>query len=508
MTTLRTDSTHSGITIDYANGSGFVHGGSGLLSVYSEDEKNAIKALQNVDNDIYYLFVIDNVTRLNEDGTPMKDILAGYMPIGYQCGFLFGSPAAKYVAHELGHGAFGLHHTFSSETESFSAPQYSTDNLMDYAEGATLNHKQWTWMHENHGKGLFGFLADEEEGESVNYFGFDFYDYFFSQIGNELSAMVDAVTNSITGWFKYQKKEEKPVIPELSDNQKTIIEILTGIHDAEKNYTIKQRGSICGEKVKINGTEYKIALHILPDLKFSTLLTANNDLTLTKLAYTKDEHDDYALLHFKQSDDNDKIALTIQVEKSKADELAEYIGGCTYNPDEIVIYITRTNTGQHSTTGTLVTDDGTINGYTVELPRGTDSECKTSCKDDSKPYDCHCIIEDTYNFEINTKKYGEGDIKNTSLRIISTIKNNRIGILVHGGTDYAKGWSMGCILPMEKAPKINFSNKGTPNNSKDESISFVKRIVDWVHSRETEISMRTNKDIKSIPHKIVITKTF
>jgi len=167
MTTLRTDSTHSGINIEYANGSGFVHGGSGPLTVYSDDEKAAIKALQNADNETYYLFVVDNVTRLNADGTPMKDILAGYMPISYQCGFLFGSPAAKYVAHELGHGAFGLHHTFSSETESFSAPQYSTDNLMDYADGTTLNHKQWTWMHEKHGAGLFGFLVNEEEGESL-----------------------------------------------------------------------------------------------------------------------------------------------------------------------------------------------------------------------------------------------------------------------------------------------------------------------------------------------------
>ena len=167
MTTLRTDSTHSGINIEYANGSGFVHGGSGPLTVYSDDEKAAIKALQNVDNETYYLFVVDNATRLNPDGTAMKDILAGYMPIGYQCGFLFGSPAAKYVAHELGHGAFGLHHTFSSETESFSAPQYSTDNLMDYAEGATLNHKQWRWMHEKHGSGLFGFLVNESEGEAV-----------------------------------------------------------------------------------------------------------------------------------------------------------------------------------------------------------------------------------------------------------------------------------------------------------------------------------------------------
>ncbi|MCQ2375522.1 MAG: hypothetical protein MJ069_06460 [Salinivirgaceae bacterium] len=172
-------STATPINIQYANGSGFVHGGSGLLSVYSEDEKNAIKTLQNADNDTYYLFVVDNVTRLNADGTPMKDILAGYMPIGRQHGFLFGVPAAKYVAHELGHGAFGLHHTFSSETESFSAPQYSTDNLMDYADGIALNHKQWTWMHEKHGSGLFGFLADESEGEWTT----DGHYYLFTYLG-------------------------------------------------------------------------------------------------------------------------------------------------------------------------------------------------------------------------------------------------------------------------------------------------------------------------------------
>ncbi|MCQ2211914.1 MAG: hypothetical protein MJZ34_16660 [Paludibacteraceae bacterium] len=51
-------STATPINIQYANGSGFVHGGSGLLSVYSEDEKNAIKTLQNANNDTYYLPVV------------------------------------------------------------------------------------------------------------------------------------------------------------------------------------------------------------------------------------------------------------------------------------------------------------------------------------------------------------------------------------------------------------------------------------------------------------------
>jgi len=61
---------------------------------------------------------------------------------------------ARTYAHELSHGAFALHHTFSENSESFHANEGTTNNLMDYTEhGTTLNHKQWRWMHENHGSG-------------------------------------------------------------------------------------------------------------------------------------------------------------------------------------------------------------------------------------------------------------------------------------------------------------------------------------------------------------------
>ncbi len=165
MTTLRTDSTHSGITIDYADGSAFVHGGSGPLTVYSDDEKAAINALTDANDDTYYLFLVSSVTKLDADGN--NTVVSGYMPVGYQHGFIFEQfDVARTFAHELSHGAFALHHTFSANTESFRADEGTTTNLMDYTQsGITLNHKQWTWMHEKHGSGLFGFLADEDEGE-------------------------------------------------------------------------------------------------------------------------------------------------------------------------------------------------------------------------------------------------------------------------------------------------------------------------------------------------------
>ena len=179
MTILRTDSTHAEVKIDYANGSDFVHGGSGPLTVYSDDEKAAINALTDADDDTYYLFLVSSVTKLDADGN--NTVVSGYMPVGYQHGFIFEQfDVARTYAHELSHGAFALHHTFSTNTESFCADEGTTTNLMDYTrDGIALNHKQWRWMHENHGKGLFGFLADEEEGEWTT----DGHYYLFTYLG-------------------------------------------------------------------------------------------------------------------------------------------------------------------------------------------------------------------------------------------------------------------------------------------------------------------------------------
>ena len=118
-----------------------------------------------------------------------RTIVSGYMPIGYQHGFIFEQfDVARTYAHELSHGAFALHHTFSANSESFHANEGTTTNLMDYTEsGITLNHLQWTWMHEKHSSGLFGFLADEESGElreltSIVWIGDKLEGYFYDEI--------------------------------------------------------------------------------------------------------------------------------------------------------------------------------------------------------------------------------------------------------------------------------------------------------------------------------------
>lgn len=211
----------------------------------------------------------------------------------------------------------------------------------------------------------------------------------------------------------------------------------------------------------------------------------------------------------EEAEIEDKYELLIKVNTETKDNLGEYLNlEAPTVSDTIKIFITRTHTGTNATTGTIKTDDGTITGYTVELPRGTDNECKSICSDNTVAFDCYCIMEGIYYFEINTKDYDATSTKNHSLRIVSTVPNGRTGILIHGGRDDAKGWSQGCILPMPNQPKTNCELYDTGrNNTKDESVDFTKELLEWVKKREAEIK-KNNKELETVTKQIIITKTF
>jgi hypothetical protein len=101
---------------------------------------NAYKA--NLQPNTYYLFLVTN---------PKSSTLAGFMPRSKECGFIFLSSNSQFpipepqlvrtIAHELGHGAFSLKHTFVDE--KYTMQQGGTDNLMDYASGTALYKYQW-----------------------------------------------------------------------------------------------------------------------------------------------------------------------------------------------------------------------------------------------------------------------------------------------------------------------------------------------------------------------------
>jgi len=88
--------------------------------------------------------------------------VVGYMPLQRQVGFIYDSPNLFIIAHELGHGAFNLRHTFSPE--NFIAAERTTQNLMDYNGGTELWAHQWEFIRDPQNI-WFAWAQDEGEGE-------------------------------------------------------------------------------------------------------------------------------------------------------------------------------------------------------------------------------------------------------------------------------------------------------------------------------------------------------
>jgi hypothetical protein len=122
-----------------------------LFDLYS-DEMKALRSSYFADTSYnkhaLYLFVIDE---FDSPGTE------GYMVHNKALGFITPTASEHTVAHEIGHGAFNLSHTFPEVTKG------STNNLMDYANGNHLTKVQWEKIFSN--TLSFSFLDDAEDGE-------------------------------------------------------------------------------------------------------------------------------------------------------------------------------------------------------------------------------------------------------------------------------------------------------------------------------------------------------
>lgn len=134
----------------------------GGLSSYTADMKKVLDAFGSLDDNTWYLFIVEK---------PSDDSALGYMPRNRQAGFVFTSPHGgradrflKTIAHELGHGAFNLSHTFHEHP----LPPGGTNNLMDYSEGTELYKYQWDYIHQP--RGVWGLF---EGGESFYESGAD-----------------------------------------------------------------------------------------------------------------------------------------------------------------------------------------------------------------------------------------------------------------------------------------------------------------------------------------------
>jgi hypothetical protein len=125
----------------------FDNGGVELISSYSTDMNKIIDKFKNenpaYDKDAYYLFFLPGDVK-----TAGK---SGHMPLNSQFGFIFSKGQnsgglKRCIAQEIGHGAFGLAHTWNE----YSLSQSSTNNLMDnnnQADAIILWKPQWDKIH-------------------------------------------------------------------------------------------------------------------------------------------------------------------------------------------------------------------------------------------------------------------------------------------------------------------------------------------------------------------------
>ena len=141
-----------------------------LFSAYTPSMRSIVRYFSqnhDINPSTRYLFVVPS------NANPQR---LGYMPRGKKWGFIFIENHLAFqvnplrtMAHELGHGAFALTHSFADYPE---LPPGSTQNLMDYSDGHLLQKYQWDQIHSPIGNLiLFDDTADGSQTiiESIAY---------------------------------------------------------------------------------------------------------------------------------------------------------------------------------------------------------------------------------------------------------------------------------------------------------------------------------------------------
>jgi len=124
-------------------------GKSGIISTYLPNMRTLNAAFMaakadKLETKTAYLFLVNQTAGGDRDKQ-------GFMPRGMQFGYINTSTTnvAAVIAHELGHGAFKLYHTFNSGYGSTAVgTQGKTENLMDYKGGTNLAKWQWDQIYD------------------------------------------------------------------------------------------------------------------------------------------------------------------------------------------------------------------------------------------------------------------------------------------------------------------------------------------------------------------------
>ena len=390
--------------------------------------------------------------------------------------------------------------------------------LFAWAQGEEEGAYTWTFFGNKFTR-LFNHIYDKNNEDNLSYLGkikgagtvetieLEYSDSESNKWDKEEKSYIDSwkigtydgdkIAKSVFNKIKQAKKDS-----EIDDINLTANRIYIGNFTiGDKKYpvaTYSPKGAVSGLK-KITVTD-------------SDVLERTDTI---KHIYCDETYTKYLIIAFyKDGAEKSDPSLIMQIEKFVGDDTKDkwlkYLGVLVEEDNEskkgnkeIIVEIERIRNNDHRTVGKINIDNGAITGYTLELPKGSDSECKSACTDSKKiDNECKRIVQGTYTFGITTWS-DKADFINKSLRL-----NNipgRTGILMHRGVN-ARIWSYGCILAMRNDPTNDKDDAGPSEraNKIDDSEAFCVEIVDYIKKRSNEI--KKEYSIDEVVMKIIITE--
>ncbi len=176
--TIFTLTTAPNFTFDLGN-DGLEAADAKLMSKYSAEMRALRDAYKKKDSlynkNAYYMFVVPNFSNPQ---------LQGYMVRGRAVGFIKTGATVNDVAHELGHGAFKLEHTFDAIAKG------SSNNLMDYSNNIHLTKSQW--LNIQNPTNELTWFDGEEDGSLFNADDY-FKQVYYNPLGKKQYTHKDAV---------------------------------------------------------------------------------------------------------------------------------------------------------------------------------------------------------------------------------------------------------------------------------------------------------------------------
>ena len=441
------------------------NGNSSSMSAYTDAQKRLAKAYRDagnrMDDGTYYIFVVRALS--NGD--------AGYMVRGGQVGFV-SSTDVRTIAHELGHGAYKLQHTW----DQYGLAKGSTNNLMDYASGTELWYGQWRYMRNP--DVIFRPLEVDDEGA-------------------EKLLYKDLVLEIL----KKIKDANRKKISVFNDNISTLNFSNIGFTDIF---------DLDGKKIELTFVIRKSEISLIKNeiaSCYSNKTKTEKWKGLTIYEFSRAKISNILTKSYSVGD----LVFEFFVQDNEAEIFERYLEFDPYNSafnqtrwpkDEIIIRLKRKTNNNNRTVGQIEIN-GVFKGYTLELPKGTDIESQATCTEIKKSENtCKRILRGVYNFEVTTwsgKKWAIGN----SLRLFNT--PGRDGILMHRGVN-ANIWSDGCILLVRNDPTTDAEDDG-PNqrsNQIDDSHNFSTEIANHINTLENEIKAKYK--LKTVKKTIIISE--